>query len=564
MKTRIYTLFLTILSFLFCNTILVGNEINDNQINEQTAKTVFQPLQIITSPELFDLTTEWLDGYKTLYPNQKIDLSTQTENVPFKDGNIYLFSSNNFELSNENSVWKMMVGHDLVVPVMSTKNPNYNEIIKRGITSDEFAHYLTGTTNYQPIIGANTKNPIECYITDNQNVTNKVANFTNTEHELVQLKKVNSTNELILLIQKNPNVIGFCPLTEVLNNGKDGFAEQIGIIPIDINKNGRIDSFENIYVNPGTLTKGAWIGKYSRELCGDVFAFSTAKPTNQTAIDFLTFLTVEGQNNIKKSGFSILSSAEKTANMLALANVAESSAQKYKAPFSPLFWVLIFGVLGVAALLIVFFGFKNSNQELIESENIEMTPAFSDNTISAPRGLFYDKTHTWAYMEQDGLVKIGIDDFLKHIVGAITQLKMKVPGEKVRKGEKIITVVRNGKQLNLYSPITGYIRKQNESLSSNPSKINDTAFTENWIYQIEPTNWAKDLNYMFMIEKYRDWLKDEFARLKDFMANSANSNQLVYQHVILQDGGELKDNFLADLDPKVWEDFQTQFIDSSK
>jgi glycine cleavage system H lipoate-binding protein len=167
-------------------------------------------------------------------------------------------------------------------------------------------------------------------------------------------------------------------------------------------------------------------------------------------------------------------------------------------------------------------------------------------------------------MEQDGLVKIGIDDFLKHVVGAITQLKLRVPGEKVRKGEKILTVIRDGKQLNIYSPVTGFIRKQNEFLSSTPAKINDSTFTENWVYQIEPSNWSRDVNFMFMIDKYRDWLNDEFARLKDFMANSANSNQLVYQHVVLQDGGELKDNILADLGPEVWEDFQTQFIDTSK
>ncbi len=35
-------------------------------------------------------------------------------------------------------------------------------------------------------------------------------------------------------------------------------------------------------------------------------------------------------------------------------------------------------------------------------------------------------------------------------------------------------------------------------------------------------------------------------------------------NVILQDGGQLTDNVLADLGPEVWEDFQTNFIDKSK
>ena len=564
MKTKFYTLFLIGLSFLFCTNIMVGSEKNDNQKGGQLATAEMQCLQIVTSPDLADLASEWLAGFSNLHPEQKIVLSSQLETNPLKEGNLYLFSSNNPELPNENSDWKMVVGHDLIVPIISTKNPYFNEINKRGFTSEEFTQIIAGESNWSVLFDGASKTTVQCYVVDNQNVTNKVANFTNTEKGLILSKKVNSTSELISLIQQNANAIGFCMLTDVLNQEKDGFAEQISIIPIDKNRNGRIDSFEIIYANPGTLTKGAWIGKYPRELTGSIYALATIKPTNQTALDFMAYLTVEGQDNIKKSGFSILSSAEKTANILALANVSELSAPANKAPILLIVWVLIFGAFGVVVLFIIFYGFKHSKQELVESDDIEMAQAFSENSISAPKGLLYDKTHTWAFMEKDGVVKIGIDDFLKHVIGAITQLKMRVPGEKVRKGEKILTVIQDGKQLNLYSPITGFIRKQNKSLSSNPSKINDSTFTENWVYQIEPSNWARDVNFMFMIDKYREWLKDEFVRLKDFMANLANTNQLVYQHVVLQDGGELKDNILADLGPEVWEDFQTQFIDTAK
>jgi glycine cleavage system H lipoate-binding protein len=167
-------------------------------------------------------------------------------------------------------------------------------------------------------------------------------------------------------------------------------------------------------------------------------------------------------------------------------------------------------------------------------------------------------------MEQDGLVKIGIDDFLKHVTGSLTSLKMKSPGEKVRKGEKILTVIRDGKQLNLFSPVSGFIRKQNDSLLTTPSKINTMPYTEGWVYQIEPVNWVREVSFMFMFDKYKEWLVDEFSRLRDFLALSANSNTVVYQHIVLQDGGELKDNVLADLSPEVWEDFQTRFINTSK
>ena len=81
---------------------------------------------------------------------------------------------------------------------------------------------------------------------------------------------------------------------------------------------------------------------------------------------------------------------------------------------------------------------------------------------------------------------------------------------------------------------------------------------------MEPKNWLREVQFMLMGEKYVEWLKDEFARLKDFITATIRSNNMAYAHVVLQDGGELTDNLLADMDPKVWEDFQTQFIDSSR
>jgi len=184
--------------------------------------------------------------------------------------------------------------------------------------------------------------------------------------------------------------------------------------------------------------------------------------------------------------------------------------------------------------------------------------------MDVPKGLYFDKTHTWAFMEQDGNVRVGIDDFLQHITGKLTKIRMKEAGEKVRKGEAIVTIIRDGKQLNIYAPISGTILAQNESLMTDSAILNSSPFFKGWVYQIEPKNWLREVQFMFMGEKYTDWLRDEFVRLKDFIAASVRTDEMVYAHVILQDGGELTDNVLADMGPEVWEDFQTRFIDTSR
>jgi glycine cleavage system H lipoate-binding protein len=196
--------------------------------------------------------------------------------------------------------------------------------------------------------------------------------------------------------------------------------------------------------------------------------------------------------------------------------------------------------------------------------DINLVPVLNEDMLAAPKGLYFDKTHTWAFMEKDGMVKVGIDDFLQHITGTITRIKMKETGEKVRKGEKILTLIQDGKQLNIYSPISGVIREQNKILVANASSINSSPYSHGWVYLIEPKNWVREIQFLFMGEKYKEWLSDEFTRLKDFFAATVKTNTAVYAHIVLQDGGELTDNVLADLGPEVWEDFQTHFIDPSK
>jgi len=167
-------------------------------------------------------------------------------------------------------------------------------------------------------------------------------------------------------------------------------------------------------------------------------------------------------------------------------------------------------------------------------------------------------------MEKNGIVRLGIDDFLQHITGPLTCIKMKKRGEKIKKGDLLCSIVQKGKQLNLYAPISGTISEQNELLISTPATLNSSPYSDGWVYMIEPAGWLKEIRFLNMAEKYKEWLIKEFSRLKDLLAVSVRVNNVEYSQIILQDGGEVKDGVLSELGPEVWEDFQTKFIDAFK
>lgn len=223
--------------------------------------------------------------------------------------------------------------------------------------------------------------------------------------------------------------------------------------------------------------------------------------------------------------------------------------------------LIAFILIAITANAIVQFSRKKKSKTPILP--IVSSRFFNEASVSIPQGIYFDKTHTWAFMEKNGLVKIGIDDFLLHITGPLNRVKMKTTGEKIQKGEPLISIIQKGKQLVISAPISGTIRFLNNKLIEDPLIVNSSPFNDGWIYTVEPSNWLRDIQFMIMADIYKKWLKNEFSRVKDFFAVNGQPNNAEFVPIMIQDGGELKENALADLGPEVWEEFQTKFINTS-
>lgn len=544
----------------FCKTSL-GNEHTDNQTGVQTKSSAENTLNIMSSPELNNLATNWAIEYGRLNPDMKIAVSNMTEYQTITGNDLSFIAEEIGE-----TAWKMVIGRDAVVSVINAKNPMLNEIYRQGISAEEFAQLFGNPEmqNWKTMIDGGKKTRINYFIINNASVKTNIANFSKTNSASINGTMVATAAELISAVQKDIYAIGICKLTDVREATTNNFIEGIKLLPIDKNKNGRIDNFENIYDNLSDFTRGVWIGKYPHDLCGNIYAASSAKPTDKNTLAFLTWILADGQQFLNQNGYSDLASVEIQSNIDALLGTEIMAAQKDE-PFASKGWLLIlFGFVVTASIITAAAGYRKNRKLIAVKEDDNFATVLNEHLITAPKGLYFDKTHTWAFMEKDGNVKIGLDDFLQHVTGTLNRIIMKEPGEIVRKGEKILTIVRDGKQLNIYSPISGIIVEQNQKLISDTSVINSSPFSKGWIYLIEPKNWLREIQFMIMGENYREWLQNEFTRLKDFFATSTRTNSVAYVHTTLQDGGELTDNVLADLEPEVWEDFQTKFIDTSK
>lgn len=544
----------------------ICNDLSGNlKMTSESAATA-DTIKIMCSPELNGLTATWMKEYALIHPTVKFSEANSADYNNGKINTLSFITDDYSKTVNNESIWKISIGHDAIVPVYNSGNPMADAILKQGISRDEFAKLFTGKSKvkWSEIITGGNDVYVNYYLLNNNIIMNELAGFAKTDPASVNSVPVKNQEEFIAILQKDPMAIGFCKLADVRKSGTNELIENIRLLPIDKNGNGRIDTFESIYANPDALSRGIWIGKYPHLLCGTIYAAAPSRPTDKNEQEFLTWIMTDGGNILTSSGFSGLAGIEIKSNLASLSNIVSDGAKSDAGvPFHS--WLLIFSLLVVAGAIFAFIiRTRNRNRTSVIKEPITMSAALNENTVQAPAGLYFDKTHTWAFMEKDGSVRIGIDDFIQHLTGPLTGIKLKNAGEHIRRGEKIMTVIREGKHLNLYSPVSGIIKEQNIALAGDLSVINRSPYSEGWAYIIEPKNWIREIQFMFMVDKYRDWLRDEFTRLKNFFEASVRSNTLVYAHVVLQDGGELTDNILADLGPEVWEDFQTNFIDTSK
>ena len=520
-------------------------------------------LIILSTPGLNDLAIKWADEYNKAFPGEKIMVksipgSGITDDM-LKAGNIAIMSGKDMGRATETAL-KITIARDVIVPVINSANPYISEISSKGISVATMASVFNNDvpSKWSDILHGNQDRQVNFYFLDDPAIMDGIEAFLGIDENKIKGKMAENSAELLSAIINDPYSIGFCRLINIQNTNN------ISIMPIDRNGNGTIDSNENIYTDLDSFERGVWIGKYPNALFTNIYTVSDGTPENENATSFLKWVLAGGQEFLYSNGYSELLLSEKMsgASRLSETQITEAASTESKSVF------VTVGIFIVSVILLGFLADYGIRAMKRKPAAKVMKPAPSgaldEGSLVLPNGVYFDKTHTWAFMEQNGSVKVGIDDFLQHFTGAINRIKMKNEGVRVKKGDEILSVIQNGKQLNLYSPVTGIIKEKNRILENNASVINSSPYNEGWVYRIEPENWQRENQLLFMSEKHRKFILDEIARIKDFLAGLANAGEAKYAAVILQDGGMLHDGTLSKMGPEVWEEFQTKFIDPSR
>jgi glycine cleavage system H protein len=107
--------------------------------------------------------------------------------------------------------------------------------------------------------------------------------------------------------------------------------------------------------------------------------------------------------------------------------------------------------------------------------------------MSVPKNLKYTNDHEWVKIEDD-IATIGITHFAQGELGDIVYVEVDTVGESLVKEEVFGSVEAVKTVSDLFMPISGEIIEFNESLESNPEKVNEDPYENGWMIKIKVSN----------------------------------------------------------------------------
>ena len=137
-----------------------------------------------------------------------------------------------------------------------------------------------------------------------------------------------------------------------------------------------------------------------------------------------------------------------------------------------------------------------------------------------PGGVFISDGHVWVTIEQDGSVRIGMDDFAKKFIDNVSRIEFPNIGMKVKVRQALFSVKYNNRSITFRAPVSGRVLKFNKNLSLSPENLNITPYKNNWICIIEADDLESDLQDMKIgksaVAFYYEEIDELHNILKDF------------------------------------------------
>jgi len=132
-------------------------------------------------------------------------------------------------------------------------------------------------------------------------------------------------------------------------------------------------------------------------------------------------------------------------------------------------------------------------------------------------GYYYHMGHSWVRFDHGGRVRVGFDDFMSKVFGALQSLELPPLGATLKKDDVSITFSRDTHKAASLSPVTGTVLAVNQNVREHPEIAHEDPFHQGWLYILEPDMPKRNFKGLYYGKESIQWMEQESQKLLNLM-----------------------------------------------
>ncbi len=264
---------------------------------------------------IYPITVRWAEEFRKEYPGVKIDVSAGGAGKGMADAlsgmvDLGMFSREVTPEEIKQGAWYIALTKDAVLPTINASNPFLEELLNRGITREELKKiFVTGEiTSWDALSKDAAGSKITVYTrSDACGAASMWGRYLGTTQEELLGLGVFGDPGVADAVKSDVYGMGYNNVIYVYDITTRRIYERLGVIPIDLNGNGLIDSGENFYGRLDSIMNAVKTGVYPAPPARDLYFVSKGKPQREPVVAFIEWILTEGQQYVEEAGYVQLS-----------------------------------------------------------------------------------------------------------------------------------------------------------------------------------------------------------------------------------------------------------------
>lgn len=290
-----------------------GNGCNHPERNKQRAKEkkIAKSITISGAYGLYPLISQLAFEYNRIFPNIRINVTPGSSLKGMSDMIFQMVDMGMYSKSINDNRWDTSLLHiaiarDAILPIGNASNPYLEKLNSTGITQSQLRYIFVDATLNQwgQLTGEDSSYRINVFTrTDISGSADIWSSFLGTDQVHLTGTGVYGEPGMVMAIRNDIYGIGYASLRYIFDNQTGKTLEDLKVIPIDLDMNGKLDPDENLYSDLYEIDNAVMHNAFPTPPSRTLYLIIDKSHPNDLAIDFVRWIFENGQQIIQNAGY---------------------------------------------------------------------------------------------------------------------------------------------------------------------------------------------------------------------------------------------------------------------